>query len=47
MRSRDVAQLFNAVPVGTRIEVANTGLASAVTKAKFESHVRSNRVAAN
>ena len=47
MRSRDVAQLFNAVPVGTRIEVANTGLGSAVAKAKLESQTRSARLAAN
>src|SRR3954468_4822847 len=37
MRSNDVAQLFNAVGVGTRIEVANAGLGSAVAKAKLES----------
>lgn len=47
MRSQDVAQLFNAVPVGTRIEVTNTGLSSAVAKAKLESHPRSLRLAAN
>jgi lipoprotein-anchoring transpeptidase ErfK/SrfK len=47
MRSKDVAQLFNAVPVGTRIEVANTGLAPAVAKAKLESQTRTTRVAAN
>lgn len=47
MRSRDVAQLFNAVPVGTRIEVANTGLAPAVVKAKLESQTRTSRIAAN
>jgi lipoprotein-anchoring transpeptidase ErfK/SrfK len=47
MRSRDVAQLFNAVPVGTRIEVANTGLGSAVARAKLDSHTRTTRVAAN
>jgi lipoprotein-anchoring transpeptidase ErfK/SrfK len=47
MRSRDVAQLFNAVPVGTRIQVANIGLGSAVAKAKLESHSRTHRVAAN
>lgn len=47
MRSSDVAQLFNAVPVGTRIEVANTRLGSAVAKAKLESHVTSSRFAAN
>jgi hypothetical protein len=47
MRSRDVAQLFNAVPVGTRIEVANTRLGSAVARAKFDSHARTSRIAAN
>jgi lipoprotein-anchoring transpeptidase ErfK/SrfK len=47
MRSRDVAQLFNAVPVGTRIEVANAGLGSAVAHAKFDSHARTSRIAAN
>lgn len=45
MRSRDVAQLFNAVPVGTRIEVANIRLSSAVAREKFASHARTNRVA--
>ena len=47
MRSRDVAQLFNAVPVGTKIEVANSRLGQAVAKAKLESHTRSTRFAAN
>jgi len=47
MRSSDIAQLFNSVPVGTRIEVANTGLGSAVAKAKLESHARGVRLAAN
>jgi len=47
MRSSDVAQLFNSVPIGTRIEIANTGLGSAVAKAKFESQTRSSRLAAN
>jgi len=47
MRSCDVAQLFNSVPVGTRIEVANTGLGPAVAKAKLESQTRSARLAAN
>lgn len=47
MRSSDVAKLFNAVPVGTRIEVANTRLASAVAQAKLDSHSRTNRVASN
>jgi lipoprotein-anchoring transpeptidase ErfK/SrfK len=47
MRSRDVAQLFNAVPVGTRIQVSNTGLGSAVSRAKLESHARTARIASN
>ena len=47
MRSSDVAQLFNAVPVGTRIQVSNTGLGSAVSRAKLESHARIARIAAN
>lgn len=47
MRSSDVAQLFNAVPVGTRIEVANSRLGQAVAKAKLESHARTTHLAAN
>jgi lipoprotein-anchoring transpeptidase ErfK/SrfK len=47
MRSRDVAQVFSAVNVGTKIEVANSGLGPAVAKAKLDSHSRSLRVAAN
>ena len=47
MRSQDIAQLFNAVPVGTRIDIANAGLGSALAKAKLESHARTTRLAAN
>jgi lipoprotein-anchoring transpeptidase ErfK/SrfK len=47
MRSQDIAQLFNAVPVGTKIDIANAGLGSAVAKAKLESHSRTTRLAAN
>lgn len=47
MRSRDVAQVFSAVSVGTRIEIANSRLGPAVAKAKLDSHSRSLRVAAN
>jgi lipoprotein-anchoring transpeptidase ErfK/SrfK len=47
MRSRDVAQLFNSVGVGTRIEVANAGLGPAVARAKLESPSRTVRLAAN
>lgn len=45
MRSKDVTQLFNSVGVGTRIEIANAGLGTAVAKAKLESQTRSNRMA--
>jgi lipoprotein-anchoring transpeptidase ErfK/SrfK len=47
MRSRDVARLFSEVRVGTKIEVANTRLGSAVAKAKLDSQVRGARLAAN
>ena len=47
MRSADVAQLFNVVPVGTRIEVANSRLGQAVARPKLESHARTRRLAAN
>ena len=47
MRSRDVARLFNAVSVGTKIEVANSRLGHAVAQAKFESHARRDHLAAN
>ena len=47
MRSRDVAQLFAAVGVGTKIEVANVRLGRAVAQAKLESHGRGARIAAN
>ena len=47
MRSRDVAQLFNTVPVGTRIEVSNNGLGFAVSRAKLESRTRTTRLASN
>jgi lipoprotein-anchoring transpeptidase ErfK/SrfK len=47
MRSRDVAQLFAAVGVGTKIEVANARLGRAVAQAKLESHARTTRLVAN
>jgi lipoprotein-anchoring transpeptidase ErfK/SrfK len=47
MRSSDVARLFAAVNVGTKIEVANTRLGQAIAKAKLESHARSTRLVAN
>ena len=47
MRSRDIAQLFAAVGVGTKIEVANARLGRAVAQAKLESHGRGSRLASN
>lgn len=47
MRSGDVARLFDAVGVGTHIEVANTRLGAAVAKAKLDSHSQATRLAAN
>ncbi|HEX8077393.1 MAG TPA: L,D-transpeptidase [Chthoniobacterales bacterium] len=47
MRSRDVTQLFSAVNVGTRIEVANARLGAAIARAKLEHHSRASRIAAN
>jgi lipoprotein-anchoring transpeptidase ErfK/SrfK len=47
MRSGDVARLFGAVNVGTKIEVANTRLGPAVAQAKLESHSRAFRIAGN
>jgi lipoprotein-anchoring transpeptidase ErfK/SrfK len=47
MRSSDVARLFGAVNVGTKIEVANTRLGPAIARAKLESHSRSFRIAGN
>ena len=48
MRSSDVAQLYNSVGVGTRIEIANARLGAAVAKAKLDSHSRTTtRLAAN
>jgi lipoprotein-anchoring transpeptidase ErfK/SrfK len=47
MRSRDIAQLFRAVSIGTKIDVMNARLGSAITQAKLESHARGIRVAAN
>ena len=47
MRSRDIARLFGAVNVGTKIDVVNARLGRAITQAKLESHARGVRVAAN
>ena len=47
MRSGDVARLFAAVNVGTKIDVMNTGLNRAIAQAALASHARGFRLAAN
>jgi lipoprotein-anchoring transpeptidase ErfK/SrfK len=47
MRSNDVARLFGAVRVGTRIAVLNTGLGRAVAQVTLEEHAHKTRLAAN
>ncbi len=47
MRSSDVARLFGSVSVGTKIDVENARLGSAIAHAKLESHSRTTRLAAN
>jgi lipoprotein-anchoring transpeptidase ErfK/SrfK len=47
MRSQDVTRLFAAVTVGTKIQVANARLGSALAQAKFESHSKGRRLVAN
>lgn len=46
MRSRDVVQIFNAVPVGTKIEIVNTPLRRALADYAVQ-HAGAGRVAAN
>ena len=45
MRSRDIARLFNAVGVGTRIDVVNKGLRGAIAQVAVESQARTHRLA--
>jgi lipoprotein-anchoring transpeptidase ErfK/SrfK len=47
MRSRDVARLFGAVGVRTKVAVLNTGLCRAVAQATVDSQTRGLKVAAN
>lgn len=47
MRSRDVARLFSAVRVGTKIQVENARMGSVIAKAKLESHGKGRRLVAN
>src|SRR5947207_6742681 len=47
MRSRDIARLFSAVSVGTKIAVLYTGLSQAVAQATLALHARGVRLAAN
>lgn len=46
MRSRDVVQVFNAVPVGTKIEIVNTPLRRAMADYAVQ-HASASRVASN
>ncbi len=47
MRSRDVVRLFDAVPVGTKIDVIDAPLRRAVAEAYVKQRVQSVRIAAN
>jgi len=47
MRSRDVVRLFDATPVGTKIDVVNAPLRRAIAEAYVSQHLRTGRVAAN
>ena len=47
MRSRDVVRLFDATPVGTKIDVVNAPLRRAIADAYISQRVRTGRVAAN
>ena len=39
MRSRDVVRVFDAVPVGTRIEIVRTSISRALAQLAFSQHV--------
>lgn len=47
MRSRDVVQVFNAVPVGTKIEIVNAPLRRALADYAVQHAGTAHRVAAN
>ena len=47
MRSRDVVRLFQAVPVGTKIEIVNAPMRRAVAEAYVNQSLRGGRLAAN
>ena len=47
MRSRDVVRLFDATPVGTKIDVVNAPVRRAIEEAYVSHSVRNGRVAAN
>jgi len=47
MRSRDVIRLFDATPVGTKIDVVNTPLRRAIVDAYVGQRVRTGRIASN
>jgi lipoprotein-anchoring transpeptidase ErfK/SrfK len=45
MRSGDIARLFNAVGVGTKIDIVNKGLRGAVAQVTLEAQARTRRIA--
>jgi L,D-transpeptidase catalytic domain len=45
MRSRDIARLFNAVGVGTKIDIVNKKLTGAVAQVTLEAQARGRRLA--
>ena len=47
MRSADVVRLFAAVRVGTKIEIANTGLSRGIAQTTLKQQSRGARLAAN
>lgn len=47
MRSRDVIRLFEAIPVGTKIDVVNAPLRRAIVDAYVGQRARAGRLAAN
>jgi lipoprotein-anchoring transpeptidase ErfK/SrfK len=47
MRSRDVVRVFQAVPVGTKIDVVNAPLRRAIAEAYVNQRLRTGRIAVN
>ncbi len=47
MRSRDVIRVFEATPVGTKIDVVNAPIRRAIADAYIGQRLRNGRMAAN